>query len=244
MSEALYGAGGLRFWSEEEIEVREMIIGRLKRVIQDTLTEMNPAWRFYRCDTPTLVPIKHIPEEYDAEDIFITNGEFERQPLAMRAETTHGSYTYLRHLFPQKLNKKLPACVWQSGISYRQEASDGATGSKMRFNAFYQLEFQCVYSVGTMADYRKAVMEAATKEIGRLTGRDTKIIESDRLPKYSESTMDIECYAGEGFTTWGYREVASCSIRNDFSDDTKVAEFAFGLDRLVEMVLRDENNPL
>ena len=63
-----------------------------------------------------------------------------------------------------------------------------------------------------------------------LSGEVVRFVESDRLPSYSESTLDIEVpYNGE------WKEVASCSIRNDFSEDTRVAEIAIGMDRLVEM---------
>jgi hypothetical protein len=50
------------------------------------------------------------------------------------------------------------------------------------------------------------------------------VVPSDRLPPYSESTLDIEVNG---------REVASCSIRTDYSEETRVCEIAFGLDRIV-----------
>ncbi|MEO1474006.1 MAG: hypothetical protein AAFS03_08700 [Pseudomonadota bacterium] len=53
---------------------------------------------------------------------------------------------------------------------------------------------------------------------------------SDRLPAYSESTLDIEVMHG-----LHWREVASCSIRTDYGDDTKVCEIAFGLDRIATL---------
>jgi translation elongation factor EF-1beta len=56
---------------------------------------------------------------------------------------------------------------------------------------------------------------------------DVKVVNSDRLPSYSESTLDIEI---DGM------EVASISYRNDYvSKKIKALEIAFGLDRLVEL---------
>ena len=121
--------------------------------------------------------------------------------------------------------------VWQVGKSFRVEKSDGATASKLRFNEFHQLEFQCIYSAGTKAHYRKYLMEAVSKDISMfLFGEVIRNVESDRLPAYSESTLDIEVPFKND-----WKEVASCSIRTDFSEDARVCEIAIGLDRLVEI---------
>ena len=123
--------------------------------------------------------------------------------------------------------KKLPLCVWQSGKSFRKEGQ-GQRANRLRFFEFYQLEFQSIYSKGTGADYYNPTIAALTKEVSRLTMKPVRIIESDRLPSYSTITMDIEVEQEPGV----WREMASCSIRNDFSDDTLVAEFALGIDRI------------
>ena len=153
----------------------------------------------------------------------MTNHIVENKALCLRAETTPSSYAYARSLKP-----KLPLCIWQSGKSFRRETSDGATAAKLRFNEFYQLEFQCIYSNTTMADYRYKLIIDIASEIERFTNCKTRIIPSDRLPSYSESTEDIEV-----LFNGNWREIASCSIRNDYSEDTKVAEIAIGLDRVV-----------
>lgn len=145
--------------------------------------------------------------------------------LRLRPETTQSSYMYAK-----SLNKKLPLCVYQKGKSFRRELNDGATASKLRFNEFWQLEFQCIYSDSTKADYRASLIPVILKEISRFTSLETKILESDRLPSYSESTIDIEVnHKGR------WIEMASCSIRNDFSKDTKVCEIAIGLDRVATL---------
>lgn len=221
MSLALFEHGGLRFWSEDQIELREMFIQRAASVVKRTLTDMNSAWKFARCEGPILHPRSEISSSYDDNDIFVTN----HKDFCLRAETTPSSYAYARNL-----RSKLPLCVWQSGISSRRETNDGASASKLRFNNFWQLEFQCIYSNTTKADYRSNLIEELCKEISRFTRTETRVVESDRLPSYSLSTLDIECL-------WNneWKEVASCSIRTDFNDDCLVTEIALGLDRIVTM---------
>jgi glycyl-tRNA synthetase len=137
----------------------------------------------------------------------------------LRPETTASSYEWAR-----KIGGRLPLCIWQAGKSFRRELSDGATAAKLRFNEFWQLELQCIYAVGTKADYRKALIDSLITEVARFTGGAVRVVPSDRLPPYSESTLDIEVNG---------REVASCSIRTDYSEETRVCEIAFGLDRIV-----------
>ena len=221
MSEALFLHGGLRFWNEEEIKLREMFIDRASFIVRKTLSNMNSAWRFARCEGPILHPRSEISSSYDDDDIFVTN----HKDFCLRAETTPSSYAYARFL-----RGKFPLCVWQAGISSRRENTDGATAAKLRFNNFWQLEFQCIYTKGTMADYRKNLISAIENEISWFTKCETRVINSDRLPAYSESTLDIECLWKDE-----WKEVASCSIRNDFSEECLVAEIAIGLDRVVTM---------
>lgn len=228
MSEAFYGIESLRFYNEDEIEMREMMTARIANVVKRTLLGVNSAWKFHRVEGPMLTPKLFVSDSYDEDDIFITQVEKAGAKLVLRPETTKSSYMFAKEKYA---SQKLPLCVWQIGKSFRVEKSDGATAAKLRFNEFYQLEFQCIYSVGTKADYRKYMMDAVSTEISRmLSGEVTRFIESDRLPAYSESTLDIEVpYNGE------WKEVASCSIRTDFSEDTRVAEIAIGMDRLIEM---------
>lgn len=225
MSQALYNFGGLRFWSEDEIELREQFQNRAASAVSRTLLGVNPAWRFFRMEGPILAPRNTVSESYSDDDVFITNHVVGGDALRLRAETTHSSYTYARWI-----GGKLPVCVWQSGKSFRREQNDGASANKLRFNEFWQQEFQCIYRDDTKADYRSALIESVSREIERFTMCETRIVDSDRLPLYSESTLDIECdWQGK------WKEVASCSIRNDYSSDTKVAEVAIGLCRVATM---------
>lgn len=225
MSEALYGLGGLRFWDEREIETRELFQARVSSEIKRTLLDINPAWRFARMEGPCLSPRDRISPTYDDSDIFATNHKAGGGHLYLRAETTPSSYAYAK-----KAGGKLPFCVYQSGKSFRRETNDGASAAKLRFNEFWQLEFQCIYRVDTKADYRTALMPIVQKEIERFTQRATRVVLSDRLPSYSESTLDIEAQDGDK-----WREMASCSIRTDYSEDTRVCEIAIGLDRVVSL---------
>jgi glycyl-tRNA synthetase len=225
MSEALFKLGGLRFWHQDEIELRGAFQARAAAVVRRTLEAANPAWRFVRCEGPILHPRSQISSAYDDSDIFVTNDIRGGEALCLRAETTPSSYAYARWL-----GGKLPLCVWQAGISSRRETNDGASASKLRFNSFWQLEFQCIYRLDTKADYRASLVDAIALEIERFTMRKTRVVPSDRLPSYSESTLDIEAdHDGK------WREMASCSIRNDYSDDTRVCEIALGLDRIATL---------
>lgn len=226
MSEALYEFGGLRFWTEDEIELREAFASRTISVVKKTLLELNPAWSFAQMEGPILTPRSAISSEYDDKDVFVTNHEAGDNFLCLRPETTTSSYAYARFL-----NRKLPLCVYQKGKSFRRELNDGATAAKLRFNEFWQLEFQCIYSVSTKVDYRMPLMEVVSGEIERFTGLRTVHNISDRLPTYSESTIDINVVPSPEKSL----EMASYSIRNDFSDDTKVCEIAIGLDRVATL---------
>lgn len=227
MSKALYETEGLRFWSQIEIENREAMQSRLVSTVTNTLKNINKAWEFMRVEGPVLTPRKYIDKSYTSDDIFKTNLTKNNEVLCLRPETTKSSYL----MMPRK--QKLPICIWQSGKSFRIEKSDGATAAKLRFNEFWQLEFQCIYSVGTMADYRSKLIEQIEKDVFSFTGKDVRTIESERIPSYSTSTIDIEVTDPNHNNRWV--EVASCSLRNDFSLDTIVCEIAIGMDRLVEL---------
>ena len=225
MSEPLYKFGGLRFWSEEEIDRREAFVLSTSKLVKRTLSELNPAFRHFRVEGPCLSPRDRIADEYEDDDLFRTNHVVGGEPLFLRAETTPSSYAAAR-----KIGGKLPVCVWQTGKVFRRETNDGASAAKLRFNDFWQMEFQSIYRSDTKADYRAALTDVLVPHVERFTGRDVRLVASDRLPKYSDSTIDIEVKDGKN-----WREVASCSVRNDYSDDTKVCEIAFGLCRIVSL---------
>jgi glycyl-tRNA synthetase len=225
VSEALYKLGGLRFWAEDELALREAFQARAVSAVKAALLALNPAWRFARMEGPCLSPRDQISASYDDNDLFATNHIAGGSPLYLRAETTPTSYAYARHL-----GGKMPLCVWQAGKSFRRETNDGASAAKLRFNEFWQLEFQCIYRSDTKADYRAALIPAVELEIRRVTMADTRIVPSDRVPGYAESTLDIEArYNGK------WREMASCSIRTDYAEDMRVCEIAIGLDRIATL---------
>jgi len=225
MSESLYTIGGLRFWIENEIELREAFQARLAAVMRRELLDTNAAWRIIRVEGPCLSPRTKISAAYSDDDLFVTNHHAGGGPLCLRAETTPSSYAWAK-----QIGGKLPLCVWQAGKSFRRETNDGASAAKLRFNEFWQQEFQCIYRADSSNDYRAKIMPSVVNEIARFTGLETRIVPSERVPDYALSTLDIEaCYGGK------WREVASCSIRTDYQPDTLVAEFAIGLCRVATM---------
>lgn len=231
MSFALYPTGQLRFWTEREIALRDGLIHRLFHAVKAPLQTLNKAWRFERVEGPLLTPWANMSPAYHADDVWLTNGTIDAEPVAMRAETTASSYLYAQHLMSQAGgSNKLPLCVWQSGKSFRREDSDGASASRLRFFEFYQIEFQCIYATSTGADYAAPMTTSIFREIQLITGCQTRLVNSDRLPSYSEQTLDIEV-----FTNDHWREMCSISKRTDF-DNAKVLEVAVGLDRLISVI--------
>lgn len=228
MSQSLTSISGLRWWSETEIELREAFQSRTVAAVKSALLGLNPAWRFARTEGPVLTSQAMMSDAYEPGDFFPVQWRKADQAWALRAETTASSYLAAKDMIAR--GQKLPLCVWQSGKSFRTESNDGASAAKLRFNEFWQLEFQCIYRADTKADYRAAVMPAVSTEVRRFTGCETRQVASDRLPAYSESTIDIEA-----FWRGAWKEVASCSIRTDFSGDVRVCEIAIGLCRVAEM---------
>ena len=235
MSEAFYNIGGLRFWTQEEILVREQAVQTLLNSISTPLQALNSAWSFHRMEGPILTPSSFINAAYDETDIFQLAAPLGGAPAALRAETTASSYLYAEHLL-RSGKARPPLCVWQVGKSFRRETNDGARASELRFNEFYQAEFQCIFKNDTKADIRGCVEEAASKAIQRITlSNNYRIVDSDRLPSYSTMTRDVEVeYNGK------WKEMASISTRTDFPmENMLVCEVAVGLDRLV--VVSSEN---
>lgn len=222
-----FKTGGLRFWTQSEIISRQNFIQAILNQLTVSLQSINTAWTFHQTETPILTPRELFSSEYTDKEIFKTDWNKGNSDFYLRAETTAGSYAYAKMLVDQ--GTYYPLCVWQVGKSFRKEANDGASPAKLRFNEFNQLEFQCIFKDTTKVDYRnEEVLESLAKVVARHTGRPSRLIESDRLPAYSLSTIDIEIELESG----EWKEMASCSLRNDFKDGTLVAEFAFGLDRI------------
>jgi glycyl-tRNA synthetase len=228
MSHAFYNVGGLRFWTEREIRVRDQAIATLYGELSAALLALNSAWTFHRVEGPLLTPRNFISSAYDNSDIFSLEAKIGDQDAALRAETTASSYIYAEYLL--KNGVRPPVCVWQVGKSFRRETNDGARASELRFNEFYQIEFQCIYKVDTKADIRACATDAIEKTIRNITrSTSSRIVASDRLPAYSQQTQDVEVlYDGK------WKEMCSISTRTDFPvDNMLVLEVAVGLDRLV-----------
>ena len=231
MSLALFKTGGLRFWDEREILQRQQAIETLHQAISFCLTSLNPAWQFHRVEGPLITPREHVNQSYDGSDIWELTAPVAGEPACLRPETTASSYLYAKHLLTSGL-AKTPLCVWQTGKSFRRETNDGASPSKLRFNEFYQGEWQCIYKVDTKADVRGTVLPVVGKAIQKIVGASRYVVvQSDRLPNYSRETLDIEVpHLGK------WKEMASVSIRTDFPiDGLVVLELAIGLDRLISV---------
>lgn len=246
MSKALLPSAGLRWWSETELAHREIAVQSLHRVISHTLRGVNSAWSFRRTEAPMLIPQSMISPAYDGDDVFFLQRQMMGDSMVLRPETTEGSYMRARALLDSHGPKSLPLCLWQMGKSFRVEASDGASASRLRYNEFTQAEWQCIYREDTKADYRAAVLPELEKTLGWLTGCPTRVVPSDRLPGYSRQTDDVEILrpvretqlAGTQFENW--TEMCSVSTRTDFSSDKVphpllVLEIAVGMDRVVEV---------
>lgn len=268
--EALYDVNGLMFWSEREIRLRNQFAEHFAAEMKDILLAENPAWRFIQVEAPLLTPRKHLNKNYTVDDVWVQDAPelFEQYDdpfyntianldnlhpenaphgLALRPETTPGSYIYAEHLMKTHSGVKPPFVVWQTGKSFRRE-QDQVT-KNMRLKEFYQQEFQCFYTADTKNDYHAAVLEPVRKMIEEVVGKPSRIVESDRLPDYSEITMDVELQTesyifNEENDQW--MEVCSISRRTDFpvkarfqgkkgmiEKDLMVLEVAIGLDRCV-----------
>ena len=230
-----YNINGLVTWNEDEIEARNFFLKQITLKVKELLLESNKSWSFARIESPLLTPSELINPNYTDEDVYRVS-----PTLTLRPETTIGSYEYARKIVEDKINI-LPMVVYQSGKSFRQEQNQ--TLKNVRLKEFYQLEFQCLYSEGTLNDYQNLVTEPLAVLVKKLLGKAVRVVESDRLPSYSKKTMDIEVE-----TPHKWLEVCSISVRNDFTTPAKfhtkagitqksveVLEIAFGLDRLVSI---------
>lgn len=237
--ESLFGVNGLMFWTEREIRLRDQFCSHFSYTMENILLETNSAWKMLQVEAPLLTPQSEINPNYTAEDVWFQNNEDEITQLVLRPETTPGSYIYAKHLLETHSGIKPPFCVWQVGKSFRRE-QDQVT-KNMRLKEFYQQEFQCIYAADTMNDYHHAVLEPVRKMITEMIGLPSRLVESDRLPSYSEVTMDVEV---DNSDKW--MEVCSISRRTDFpikakfqtkkklvEKDLLVLEIAIGLDRCV-----------
>ena len=221
----IYPDNGLPFFDSAWLRDREYIKSVVTDELTKLLTEANPAWQLHQIEAPTMIPAEFVSREYGDDDVFRT------QDFTMKPETTSSSYAYASYLLEHQAAKP-PLCVWQGSKSYRRE-NDQVTAN-VRLKEFYQQEFQCIYTVDTKKDYHELVQPLADM-LCWLLGTPTRVVDSDRLPAYSEKTVDIEAK-----TPHKWLEVCSVSKRTDVPFEwsgrqLRNTEFAFGLDRLTHV---------
>jgi glycyl-tRNA synthetase len=235
----LFNVNGLMFWPEKDIKLRQGFERYFADQLTSDLIAINPQWRVIQVEAPLITPRDLLNANYTDDDVWAQTGDEVRE-LALRPETTPGSYVYAQHLLNTHSGVKPPFVIWQSGKSFRRE-QDQVT-KNMRLKEFYQQEFQCIYTADTANDYHTAILEPVRKMISDQLGLPTRLVPSDRLPSYSQITTDIEVNNGDK-----WMEVCSISRRTDFPEkarfagkggqtvekDLLVLEIAIGLDRCV-----------
>lgn len=203
-------------WTEQEIARRESLIAEIPLVLKAVWQGLNPAVSFTRIETPILTPASRLKGHIDAKFELINTGK----RGYLRPETTAGTFEAMDLMFPQKeqMKKRLPLCLWQVGLSFRDEKKpETMRASNLRLVQFYQMEFQLFCSHGTKAPYLEKAIEALIK----LYGGEAEF--PCDLPHYSEKTID---WMMDGL------EVSGLSKRTDWAYG-EVHEVAIGLDRLV-----------
>ena len=219
--------------------MRDQFKQQFALTVEETLYKENNAWRMLQIEAPLLTPRALLNANYTDEDIWAQSVLDTEEALALRPETTPGSYAYANHLLTTHSGYRPPLVIWQAGKSFRRE-QDQVT-KNMRLKEFYQQEFQCIYTADTQNDYHSAVLAPMAKMLSDACGMDSRVIESDRLPSYSEITMDVEVNNGDK-----WMEICSISRRTDFTTKAKfqtkkgwiekdllVLEIAIGLDRVI-----------
>jgi glycyl-tRNA synthetase len=239
--EPLYNINGLVHWTGTEIAGRERFQQKFAEDVFSWLRGQNSAWRFDRVEAPIMIPRSMINPNYTNDDLWVFHRHDENEPeLVARPETTPSTYAWMVDQLQGHNGVKLPWCVWQVGKSFRAEQDQVL--KNMRLKEFYQMEFQCAYSADTANDYHSGCLEPVRKILGSAVGLPTRIVESDRLPSYSLTTMDIEVDTGER-----WMEICSISKRTDFpiknryqtknkewkETDILVLEIAIGMDRCI-----------
>ncbi|MCZ7861395.1 hypothetical protein O9X98_08295 [Agrobacterium salinitolerans] len=235
----IYNVNSLVHWEERDISMRDDMVRFFSDEVRHFLRSENPAWDMRRIEAPTLIPRALISDAYTDEDIWaqqrVSPTETE---LVLRPETTPSTFIYMRHLLESHTKTKLPLCVWQAGRSYRREQEQPT--KHVRLKEFWQLEFQCAFTSDTGNDYHANCLGPVRNMIAQMVNLPTRIVPSDRLPAYSEVTMDVEVDNGDK-----WMEVCSISRRTDFpikyrsvnkkkearEHDVLVLEIAIGLDR-------------
>jgi len=237
--QGIYKINGLVHWTEREIRLRERFITEFEYDVRAFLLGTNPAWNISRVEGPLLTPLGLISAAYTPSDVFVQETFENETPLVLRPETTPATYAWMCHLIEQQ-EARFPMCVWQAGKSFRREQDQ--VSKNMRLKEFYQMEFQCAFTADSANDYHGASLEPVRRMLESAICLPTRLVESDRLPAYSQITMDVEVDNGDK-----WMEVCSISRRTDFPMKARFAnkkgevvekellilEIAIGLDRCV-----------
>lgn len=232
----LYLVNGLMFWTEEEIRLRNQMVAHFRAAMEECLLAENAAFRFVQIEAPLLTPVNLIDPGYTSENVWA----FGEDQLALRPETTMGSYAAAKHLLSgyHVPKYKLPLVVWQHGLSFRREQDQVV--KNMRLKQFHQMEMQILFAETTKNDYYPVVVSAVRRFISEFI-EGCQTVPSDRLPPYSTETTDIMApvhYENDEM------EVCSVSRRTDFSG-AKNIEVAIGTDRCVyQFMLRHRGQNL
>jgi len=223
-------SNGLVVYNESDLLMRRFLFDTITLQFEKIVKGMNKSFSFFQIESSCLIPNELINSEYTEDKYFKVDEEYSLKP-----ETTPASYDYAKSVFSDGEGLP-PICVYQMSKSFRRE--DDKTSRHMRLKEFYQLEFQCIYSANTKDDYHTRVCDAVLEMFTRLfPERKIQKIPSDRIPHYSESTIDIEIWDEDR-----WMEVCSMSLRNDFPityiqsmghKEMKVVEVAIGMDRLL-----------
>jgi hypothetical protein len=205
-------------WNEREILRRESLVREIPALLLDVWRDLNPAVQMARCETPILTPADRLQGHIEQKFELLSVGK----RGYLRPETTAGTIEAFGSMWVSdaQMKKRLPFCLWQVGLSFRDEAKpDTMRASKLRLVQFYQMEFQLFCSRDSKAPYLETALVELVNRYGGYTA------EADDLPHYSEKTLDW--YMGD-------LEVGGCSVRKDWPHGT-VFEVAIGLDRLVAL---------
>lgn len=229
----IYQDNGLPFYDAAWIRDRAYIQQVIADIMTRSLKSANKAWSIHQTEAPCLIPLGYVSKEYNDEDVFRIYNDESTVDFLLKPETTASSYAYARDLLDHQLVTP-PLCVWQASKSFRRE--NDQVSANVRLKEFYQQEFQCIVTDDTKMDYHTLVPEIA-KRLEKLLGHPMRVVDSDRLPSYSERTIDIEAK-----TKHKWLEICSISKRHDiwFTWELNAKprtlinyEFAFGLDRCV-----------
>jgi len=231
--EQIYNLNNFPFYDEEDIRLREHFSREMPLEVARILTQLNPAWTFERIEAPCLIPRELLSPEYTDDDIWAQPVRADQTALALKPETTPATYAWMVKRLEERA-RKLPWCVWQLSKSFRREQDQPSR--HVRLKEFYQMEFQCLFAADSKCDYMAQAMEPLAEWFAKTLSLPTRVIQSDRLPAYSERTLDIEVWNADK-----WMEVCSISLRQDFPIQPKmkdkpiecrVLEIACGPDRM------------